>query len=91
MTDDPKDSPLELHSAIYRAHIQELVKNGFATITFSLGDLNVNWTGKADQMHHVSALILEAVDKIHKFLAENPQDDGPYEAGKNGKNDVAYK
>ena len=78
-------------SETYRAHLRELLRHGWSTLEFRLGDLQVSWTGEMDKFKETSMFILMIVDKIHDYLLKAPQDESPYETKKNGPNDPAIK
>jgi len=72
------------YASLYRVHLQQLIANGWSTFSFQFGDIKLEWTGKAEDMHRATNLILEVMEKIN----QNPGEGEPYKP--NGKTAQGY-
>ena len=72
-------------NALYRVHIQELVKADFLNVTFSVGNISMTWTGSLKSARHFHMLVTHILEIVSGTEAH----DEPYE-GKNGMKTPGY-
>ena len=78
-------------SNIYRAHLRELLRHGWGTLEFHLGEFQVTWTGNMEMVKEITMFLLMMTDKINSHIEKMPEVEDAYEAKRNGPTDPAIK